>query len=133
LYATRQRKPVLHTALLCVTYIIIGYSSYAMIVIRAKADPNLNNSDPDNAIGLLSYLNREQYGDRPLIYGQNFDAEITGSENGSKIYRKGKERYEVAGYKPEYTYDASDMVLFPRIYSPQDNHVSLYRTWLNIP
>src|SRR5690606_24299702 len=61
-YSVHKRKAVLNTALLCLTYIIIGYSSYAMIVIRAKADPHLNSSDPDNAISLLSYLNREQYG-----------------------------------------------------------------------
>lgn len=131
-YSIHKRKAVLNTALLCLTYIIIGYSSYAMIVIRAKADPHLNNSDPDNAISLLSYLNREQYGDRPLIYGQYFDAEISGSENGDKIYRKGEKKYEVAGYKPKYNYEGTK-TLFPRIYSSQDNHVSLYRTWLNIP
>src|SRR3546814_6399699 len=96
-----------------------------MIVIRAKSDPNLNNSDPDNAISLLSYLNREQYGDRPLIYGQYFDAEITGSEDGDKIYRKGKEKYEIAGYKPEYEYDGAKKTFLHRIYSAQDNHVSL--------
>lgn len=132
-YSWQKKKVLLNTALLCLTYIIIGYSSYAMIVIRAKANPNLNNTHPNNAISLLSYLNREQYGDRPLFHGQYFTAEIEGQEDGSKIYRKGKDKYEVAGQKPVYVYDSGQQTFFPRIYSHDQNHPMAYRYWLNLP
>src|SRR3546814_3920648 len=58
------------------------------------------------------------------MYGHYFDAEITGSEDGGKIYRKGSEKYEVAGYKPEYVYESGQMTILPRIYRGQDNHVT---------
>ena len=69
-YSKKRLKPILNIALLSVSFIIFGYSSFAMILIRAKADPTLNNSDPDNAFTFLSYLNREQYGDEPLLHGR---------------------------------------------------------------
>src|SRR6195952_322779 len=74
LYSIRKNMPTLNLAFLCVAFIYLGYSSFAYIPIRATADPNLNNTDPNNAFSLLSYLNRDQYGDRPLLYGQFFDS-----------------------------------------------------------
>ena len=70
----RERMRVLNMALISTVFIIMGYGSFAMIVIRAKANVSLNNSDPDNAFSLLGYVNREQYGDRPLSYGSYFDS-----------------------------------------------------------
>src|SRR5690606_29614747 len=66
-YSVKQKKYVLNIAMIGTAFIILGYSSFAMIMIRAKANPTLNNSDPDNAFSFLSYLNREQYGDEPLF------------------------------------------------------------------
>src|SRR3546814_831932 len=64
-YSIQRAKPMLNIILLSFAFILFGYSSFTMILIRAKADPTLNNSDPDNAFSFLSYLNREQYGDSP--------------------------------------------------------------------
>jgi tetratricopeptide (TPR) repeat protein len=126
----RNKRRVLNLALISITFIILGYGSYAMIVIRAKADPTLNNSDPDNAFALLSYVNREQYGDRPLLYGQYFDSKPVDSKEGDYIYRKGDKKYEQAGRKFERVYDRN--TLLPRMYSDDPQHVSYYRDWMGM-
>lgn len=69
-------KLLLNTIFLCLTLLIVGYSSYAMIVIRADANTPINTGDPSNAFSLLSYLNRDQYGNRPLIYGPYYNAPV---------------------------------------------------------
>src|SRR5690606_20273179 len=129
-YSIRKNKPVLNLALLSFVFIVFGYSSYAMIVIRAKANPVLNNSNPADAFSFLGYLNREQYGDRPLSYGQYFDSKAIDSKEKSTIYRKGESKYEVAGKRQSYVYDRN--TLFPRMYSDDGGHVSVYRDWMNM-
>ncbi|MBC8052228.1 MAG: DUF2723 domain-containing protein [Sphingobacteriaceae bacterium] len=130
LYSIRNLKPILNLALICTTFILLGYSSYAMIVIRAKADPTLNNNDPDNVFSLLSYLSREQYGDRPLLYGQYYDSQRVDYKENGNIYRKGDEKYEIAGKKYEYVYDRN--TLLPRMYSDDASHVGFYREWMKL-
>lgn len=126
----RQKRRILNLSLISITFIILGYTSFAMIVIRAKADPTLNNSDPDNAFSLLSYVNREQYGDRPLLYGQYFDSKPVDSKEGDIIYRKGEEKYEQAGRKFERIYDRN--TLLPRMYSDDPQHANYYRDWMGM-
>lgn len=126
----REKRRVLNLALISVVFILFGYGSFAMIVIRAKANPTLNNTDPDNAFSLLSYVNRQQYGDRPLLYGQYFDAKPVDSKQGDVIYRKGKEKYESAGQQYERIYDRN--TLLPRMYSDDPQHVSFYRDWMGM-
>jgi hypothetical protein len=124
-YSIKHRKRVLNLALLSTALIIFGYGSYAMIVIRAKADPNLNNSDPDNAFALLGYLNREQYGDRPLLFGPNYNSQRVAVKEGKNLYRKGEDKYEIAGKKTDYEYDRTTP--FPRMYSDDPRHVEYYK------
>ncbi len=126
----REKRRVLNLALISVVFIILGYGSFAMIVIRAKADPTLNNNDPDNAFSLLSYVNREQYGDRPLAYGPYFDSKPIDSKQGDIIYRKGKEKYESAGQKFERVYDRN--TILPRMYSDDPQHAATYRDWMGM-
>lgn len=126
----REKRRVLNLALISIVFILFGYGSFALIVIRAKANPTLNNSDPENAFSLLSYLNREQYGDRPLLYGQMFDSQPIDSKKGEIIYRKGKDKYENAGQKYERVYDRN--VLLPRMYSDDPQHISFYRDWMGL-
>jgi hypothetical protein len=127
-YSIKHQKKILNLALLSTVLIIFGYASFAMIVIRAKADPNLNNNDPDNAFALLGYLNREQYGDRPLLFGPNYNSQRVDIKQGGNTYRKGEEKYEVAGRKTDYEYDKT--TLLPRMYSDEGRHVDFYKEWM---
>lgn len=130
-YSIQRAKPLLNIILLSFAFVVFGYSSFAMILIRAKANPTLNNSDPDNAFSFLSYLNREQYGDNPLFKGPYFDSRPIDIKYGSNIYRKGAERYEVAGRNFDYEYDRE--TVFPRIYSTREaSHQQYYRSYLNL-
>ena len=125
LYSIKHQNKILNMALLSTVLIIFGYCSFAMIVIRAKASPNLNNSNPDNAFSFLSYLNREQYGDRPLLFGPNYNSEKVSLQEGKNIYRKGADKYEVSGKKTDYEYDRT--TVFPRMYSDDPRHVEEYK------
>ena len=130
IYSIKKAKPLLNIIMLSLVFIIFGYSSFTMILIRAKANPTLNNSDPDNAFSFFSYLNREQYGDEPLIKGKYFDSRPTGDVEGKKVYRKDDNRYSVARVKTVSLYDRE--TLFPRLHSSQDHHVRAYREYLGL-
>lgn len=135
-YAVRKGNYVLHTATLAVCMIILGYTSYTMVLIRANANPSINMSNPKDLIGLLSYLNREQYGDRPLAYGPVYTARPVDVDwNGGEMrYWKGEKRYEELGRKPEVKYNSSDKMLFPRVWDNDDpGHVKFYESWLDLP
>lgn len=123
------RKHVLwNTILLGITVMIIGYSSYALIVIRSLAGPPMNENRPENVFALLSYLNREQYGDRPLILGHQYDAEVEDLNYKKPVYKLIKEenRYEISYRKPEVVMRGSKMLL-PRMYSRDPMHRQAYQ------
>jgi hypothetical protein len=127
-YAIKNRKRFLHLGLLSAVLLIFGYCSFAMIVIRAQANPNLNNNDPDNAFSFLGYLNREQYGDRPLLFGPNYDSQIIEVKEAGPLYRKGEHSYEIAGKKMEYVYDRT--TLLPRMHGDRGGHPDFYKEWM---
>jgi phage shock protein PspC (stress-responsive transcriptional regulator) len=131
IYSIRAKKPTLNLALLCLAFIYFGYGSFAYIPIRATANPDLNNSHPDNAFTLYGYLNRIQYGENPLLVGQYYDAQVTEQKEGSIIYRKGNTKYENAGKKIETVYDHT--TILPRMYSTDPQDVQFYKEWLRIP
>ncbi len=134
-YSVQNFMPWLHTSIMTVIVIIIGYSSYTMVLIRANANPTINMSNPSNFVNLVSYLNREQYGDRPLLYGQNFTARPNDIDwdNGEMKYFKGEKKYEELGRKPIVKYAGEDKMFFPRIFDNDDpGHVRFYREWLNL-
>ncbi|MCS6967926.1 MAG: DUF2723 domain-containing protein [Cytophagales bacterium] len=130
-YSIREQKPLLNTVLLCFAFILIGYSSYALIIIRSNFNPPIDENDPSDVMSFVSYLKREQYGDRPLLYGRTFVSERESVEQGEPIYRKGKDKYEVYDYKLKIKYTKE--ILLPRMYSNSEDHPELYRQWANIP
>ncbi|MBL7962726.1 MAG: DUF2723 domain-containing protein [Flavobacteriales bacterium] len=86
-HTQRSGKDILNTIVLGVTVILLGYSTYAMIVIRSTANPPIDENNPENVFNLLSYLNREQYGDRPLLMGQFWDSPISAERgDGNPVY-----------------------------------------------
>jgi len=129
-FGTKNKKPLLTLAFLCTAFVYFGYSSFAYIPIRATADTDLDNSHPDNAFILYGYLNRIQYGENPLLYGQYFDAKIIDQTEGSTLYRKGKTKYESSGKTQNYVYDHT--TIFPRMYSSEGQDPLFYRQWLNM-
>jgi hypothetical protein len=127
----RERRFALNSFLICTAFILFGYSSFVMIVIRAKAGTNLNNSNPQDAFSLNGYLNRDQYGDTPLMYGQFFDSKPIDQTEGANIYRKGDAKYEIIGKKQNTIYDRN--TIFPRMFSEKRGHPEFYREWVGIP
>jgi hypothetical protein len=95
-YTQKKKKELLNTALLALAFILIGYASYSIILIRSSYDPPIDENDPEDVISFVSYLKREQYGSRPLLYGQYFDAEVVDQEKGAPVYVRGEKKYEIA-------------------------------------
>ncbi len=127
-YSQQKVKPILNTVLLSTTFILIGYVSYAVIVIRSNYNTPIDENDPSDVMSFVSYLKREQYGSRPLLYGQYYTAQIIDIKEGAPIYKKGKDKYEITDRKREYIYDPTHMTILPRMYSTTDNHASIYRS-----
>ena len=119
-YSIKHQKVLLNTVLTVVSVILIGYSSYGIIMIRAAAAPALNQNNPENVFSLLSYLNREQYGSNPLVYGQYFNAPLN-EENPSsvskKVYIQKNDRYELSYELEKNNFSSSHKTLFPRMYT----------------
>lgn len=127
---TKQRgMSALNTAILCFTMLMIGYSTYTVTVMRSLANPPMDESNPEHVFALHSYLNREQYGDRPLGYGQYFNAEMKSTEKGAAVYYPGADKYEIADHKRVPIYDKKLSGLFPRMYSNQAHHKKEYQNW----
>jgi hypothetical protein len=133
IYYTQKKGHVLaNTIIISVMVMIIGYSSYTAIVIRAIADTPMNENNPNNVFSLLSYLNREQYGNRPLIYGQYFNADIV-DEKPVYTYMQKDGKYEkILTTNPDYKYDPKFSTIFPRMYSHQQSHITAYQSWAGI-
>ena len=131
---TRKRNMVIwNTAVSMVIVILIGYSSFATIIIRASANPPMNQNNPSNAFALLRYLNREQYGDRPLFYGQYYNAPAIATVGEKDQYNEVDGKYKVTGTIAEGTkYEPKLETFFPRMYSSSPNHVEAYKQWGNV-
>ena len=143
-----QRVPLVtarikNTALLCMLMLMIGYSSYALIVIRSSANPPMDQNSPEDIFTLGSYLSRDQYGDRPLFYGQAYTSqvalEVDGNmckpvmQEGAPVYQRKekasadeKDSYFVVSHKNKYIY--AQNMLFPRMYSSA--HAQAYEDWM---
>ena len=138
-----------NTALIMVTMILVGYSSYAVIVIRSAANPPMDQNNPDNVFSLKYYLNREQYGDRPLLFGSSYNAPVKLNVEGNMcvpVQKQGaasyapkpktsptdKDEYIITGYKTDYVMDERFDMFFPRMYSTTPSHIEAYKTWGNI-
>jgi hypothetical protein len=125
----RKGKALLNTITLCLTVFMIGFSSFAMVVIRSSANTPTNENQPDNAFALLYYLNRDQYGSVPLISGQTFATPAVDIETNYKYTKQGGRYVRVEG-PPSYKYDSRYTMLFPRMHSTQADHVNHYKQYM---
>lgn len=135
-WAIRKGRRKVELALFCFAFILIGYSSYAVILIRANAGPAINMQDVNNPIDLVAYLDRSQYGEWPVVRGADFTAKPTGTTDNGNIYDKDTHtgKYDVVGKKLGNDYDPSDIHWFPRIWDTDNTqgHVDFYKQWLGI-
>ncbi len=139
----------LNTATWMMAVMMIGYSSYAVIMIRSSAQTPMDQNSPDNVFSLKYYLNREQYGDRPLLYGPVYNAPVKMEPRGNycvpveeighaqyapkpKESADEKDSYVVTGYKTSYKMNDKFYMLFPRVYSSNERHIQAYKDWGNI-
>jgi hypothetical protein len=135
LKATHRRgKVVLNTILLALVFILIGYSSFFMLIIRSNADVPIDENSPEDAISLLSYLNREQYGTTPLFYGPYYNAPVVDYKDGSPVYIKDadKGKYVITDDRKRVipVYDSRFETLFPRMWSNQKSgHIRYYKEY----
>ena len=134
---------LLNTILTCIMVIFIGYSSYAIILLRSTANTPMDQNSPEDVFALSSYLNREQYGERPLLYGYTYTSDIVRDANGNPEIKEGKaiwkrviknnenepDKYVVTDHKKDYIYQPELNMLFPRMYSNQSHHVEAYKEW----
>jgi len=138
---------MLNTILISLMVIVVGYSSYALILIRSTADTPMNQNEPSDIFTLRTYLAREQYGDTPLIYGNTYVSEVQRANNGTaetqgsgtpiwnRIIKKDaseKDRYYISTRVPKYKFVKETKMLFPRMYSADPRHVEAYKSWANI-
>jgi len=128
-YLAGKNRVVLNTLLTAVMVIMIGYSSNAIIVIRAVANTPLNENQPDNPFSLLYFLNREQYGQRPLFSGPYYNAPVTDYVDGKPKYVIENGKYIISAYNLEREYDQRFITLFPRMWSDQSEHEPIYTEW----
>ena len=133
-------RRLLNTTFLSLLLIMIGYSSYTLIVVRSSANTPMDQNSPEDIFTLGSYLNREQYGTRPLLYGQFFDSEVKRNDDGTAVYEEttpvytrvekknpnDPDRYEIVEYNKEYEY--AQNMWFPRMYS--SDHAGEYERWI---
>lgn len=133
IYSIKNQKILLNTALLGLAFVLIGYSSYALVLIRSNYNTPIDENNPEDVMSFVSYLKREQYGDRPLLYGPSYTAELVDQEQGEALYRKGKEKYEIYDYKVKNKFDERHNILFPRMHSKQPGHADEYARWTGKP
>ena len=131
-FSQEKEKVKLNISLLSLTFILIGYSSYSLVLIRSNYNPPIDENNPENILNFISYLKREQYGYRPLFKGQYFDADVIKQEETGVSYKKGRDKYEIKEKKFSYVYDNKRTTIFPRMYSSSPNHIERYREITNL-
>lgn len=136
IHTSRNNKPILNTVILSFAMIMVGYSSFFVLVIRSNADTPLDENNPENAISLLAYLNREQYGDWPIMYGQYYNAPLDPQnpyKDGTPVYVKDEKsgKYVISDDRKQSipNYDSRFCTVFPRMWSSQGSHISAYKQW----
>ena len=127
-YTRRKELHVWNTVMLCFTMIAIGYSAFAMVVIRSANNTPTNEGQPDNPFALVKYLGREQYGKNPLVYGHTF-ASVPVDYKESSYYTKLDGKYVKTPNPIDYVFASDSKMLFPRMYSKDPAHVNFYKSY----
>lgn len=131
--ARRKNWNFLKLAMWSFAFVLIGFSTYYTTLIRSLSDPAVDMFNVDNPVSLVGYLSREQYGDWPVLYGQDFTAQSV-SQDPVDVYVKGKEKYEKKGKKYTTEYAPEDKHFFPRMWdnSNEQGHADYYASFAGI-
>lgn len=138
IWTKKKGKYLFHLATLCIVFVIIGYSSFVSIILRSRADVPIDMTNPDDVLSLVSYLQRDQYGSQPIVFGPDFDSEAgrdfkKGTPVYAEIKKDGKDHYELLGNRqPTPIYPADQKRFFPRVWSGDGNHSNFYRRYLEL-
>jgi len=133
----------LNMVMLCLMVVVVGYSTYALIFIRATADTPMNQNDPSDIFTLRNYLAREQYGSVPLLYGNTYVSEMKREVQGNtlqavtkegrptwrKVNEDEKDRYFISHYDTKAEYVDELKMFFTRMHSADPNHIAAYKEW----
>jgi len=123
-YTLKKGKAVWNAVILAFTFIVIGYSTFLLLVIRSNADTPIDENNPENAMYLLAYLNREQYGDWPLLSGQYYNAPVIDRTDGNPVYVKDNKsgKYIVTDKREKVipVFDPRFTTIFPRMWDQSE-------------
>ncbi len=130
--AVKNNWNFLRLGLWSFTFMILGYSTYFTTLVRSNADPSVDMFNVDNPVSLVGYVSREQYGDWPILMGQDYTAQIIDAKT-TDTYIKSNGKYEKNGKKVEYVYAPEDKHIFPRMWdqSNDQGHADYYTSWIN--
>jgi hypothetical protein len=127
-YSLKNNRIILNYVLTALTVIMIGYSSYAMIMIRSSARPPMNQNNPSDVFSLSYYINMKQYGSSPKIFGNYYSAPVIDVTKVVAGYNKLGGKY-VPYYRADYKYSKQFETIFPRMYSSEPDHEGAYKYW----
>lgn len=130
-FAHQRQNALLQQIFVALTLVVIGFSTIGVVVIRANAAPPVNMNNPSDAMRLLPYLNREQYGERPLLYGPDFDADVKSTDVTDRYGLVGDE-YKITDYKISVNYASRDKHIFPRMTDGSLGRPRLYQQWMGL-
>lgn len=124
----KSQRATLNTIFLSAAMVVIGFSTYGVVLIRASVNPPMNSNNPSDPYTLVSFLNREQYGSRPLVTGQTYASPTVGTKfKDTYMVKDGK--YVPIKTVIDYEYDPATEVFFPRMHSSKGSHIADYRNW----
>jgi hypothetical protein len=132
-YTHKTKRLIMNTAFVGMLVVFIGYNSYTMVAIRSLADTPIDYSNPDNIFNMISYINREQYGERPIFYGPQFTARSNGVKEGRMDYTQKNGKYIPTERKKKPKFKSEDKTLFPRMSDmSREDRMNMYRTWTDM-
>lgn len=131
-YSIKKGNDILKIIFYSFIFLIIGYSTFLTLVIRSNANPTIDENNPEDAVALLAYLNREQYGSNPLIYGESFNSQLIDLKDGNPVYVRddASGKYIIANdrKRTEYVFYSNHEMFFPRMWSREKSQE--YINWL---
>lgn len=130
-YAHQRENALLQYIIVGATLVTIGFSTIGVVVVRANAEPPINMNAPSDAMRLIPYLNREQYGERALLRGPDFEAQPVTQEYEDRYGEVG-DKYEIVDQKISYVFAPEDKMLFPRMGDYTQNRGQLYKQWMGL-